>query len=76
LGSRDGDPSISDYIKSVNPTLDNRLRSAIEDAIKAIAAIPEPFALHATYPAADNAVKVVGTDLVDVLEEVYSQLSK
>ncbi|MDE6557403.1 MAG: hypothetical protein K2K55_10655, partial [Duncaniella sp.] len=71
LGSRDGDPSISDYIKSVNPTLDSRLRSAIEDAIKAIAAIPEPFALHATDPAADNAVKVVGTDLVDVLEEVY-----
>lgn len=76
IGSQAGDPSVSGYVKSVNPSLDSKLRKAIDDAIKAISAIPEPFALHATEPAADNAVKVVGTDLVDVLEEVYDQLSK
>lgn len=76
FGSVNGDPSISDYVKSVNPALDNKLREAIDASIAAISAIPEPFALHATEPAADNAVKVVGSDLVDVLEEVYNQLSK
>ncbi len=76
FGSVSGDASISDYIKSVNPALDTKLGNAIEDAIEAIQAIPEPFALHATEAAADNAVKVVGSDLVDVLEEVYSQLGK
>lgn len=75
-GSRSGDASISDYIKSVNPALDTKVRNAIDDAITAIAAIPEPFAKNANCPQADNAVKVVGSDLVDVLEEVYSQLGK
>lgn len=75
-GSKDGDASISDYIKSVNPNLDSKVKEQIQTAIDAISAIPEPFAKNATGTAADNAVTVVGTDLVDVLEEVYSELSK
>lgn len=75
-GSKDGDASISDYIISVNPELDSRVKEIIRTAIDAISAIPEPFAKNATGAAADNAVTVVGTDLVDVLEEVYSELSR
>ena len=75
-GSISGDASVSDYIKSVNPTLDTKVKNAIDNAITAIAAIPEPFALNATGAAADNAVKVVGTDLVEVLEEAYQQVVK
>lgn len=75
-GSVNGDASISDYIKSVNPTLDAELRDAIEKSIDAIAQIPEPFAKNASSAAATNAVKVTGTDLVNTLEKVFSQLSK
>lgn len=49
---------------------------ALDDAVAAIKAIPEPFAKNANSPEADKAVVVVGTDLVDVLEEVYSELLK
>lgn len=76
-GSVEGDKSVSDYIKSVNPELDSKLRKQIRKAIEAIQEIPEPFAKTASNdPAAANAVIVVGTDLVDVLEEVMSELSK
>ncbi|MCC8118611.1 MAG: hypothetical protein LIP09_07700 [Bacteroidales bacterium] len=68
--------SISDYIKSVNPDLDTEMRTAITDAINAISAIPEPFAKNATGSVAGNAVTVVGSDLVDVLQKVYNQLGK
>lgn len=77
-GTNAGDASISDYIKSVDPDLDAQCRQAIEDAINAIAQIAEPFALDANAKgsAATNAVKVVGTDLVDVLNLVNSKLSE
>ena len=75
-GSQSGDASISDYIKKVNASLDTRLKAQITAAKQAIQAIPEPFAKSASGAAADNAVTVVGTDLVDVLEEVMSELSK
>ncbi|MCM1355205.1 MAG: hypothetical protein NC212_02225 [Staphylococcus sp.] len=75
-GSVNGDASISDYIKSVNPGLDAEMREAIDNAIDAIGRIPEPFAKNARSAAATNAVKVTGTDLLDTLEKVYSQLSK
>ncbi|MGM9841832.1 MAG: imelysin family protein [Candidatus Limisoma sp.] len=76
VGSKTGDASVSDYIKSVNPALDTEVRSQIQKAIAAIQAIPEPFAKTATGPEADNAVTVVGTDLVDTLEKVMTELSK
>lgn len=75
-GSNEGDASISDYIKTVDPALDTRVKQQIQASIDAIKAIPEPFAKSASGAAADKAVTVVGTDLVNVLEEVMSALSK
>lgn len=76
-GSNAGDASVSDYIKSVDANLDAECRKAIEDAINAIGQIAEPFALDANAKgaAATNAVKVVGTDLVNVLNKVNAKLS-
>lgn len=76
-GSNAGDASVSDYIKSVDANLDAECRKAIEDAISAIGQIAEPFALDANAKgaAATNAVKVVGTDLVNVLNKVNAKLS-
>jgi len=76
IGSEAGDASISDYIRSVNPGLDTEMRQAIDDAIAAIGAIPEPFAKNARSAEATKAVTVTGTDLLGVLEKVYSELSK
>lgn len=75
-GSKSGDASISDYIQKVDADLDVRVKAQIQKSIEAIEAIPEPFAKSASGAAADNAVTVVGTDLVDVLEEVMTALSK
>lgn len=75
-GSNAGDASVSDYIKSINPELDTRVKNAIQQAITAIQAIPEPFAKNAQGTAAGNAVDVVGTDLVNVLNEVNAELSR
>ena len=75
-GSKSGDASLSDYIKARNPQLDANVRKAIEDAITAIAAIPEPFALNAKGQAATNARNVTGTDLVDQLTPVYNEILK
>ncbi len=75
-GVNSSDASVSKYIKSVNPDLDARVQKAIENAINAISAIPEPFAKNASGAAAGNAVTVVGTDLVNVLEEAYQQVLK
>ncbi len=75
-GSNSGDASISDYIKSVNPELDSKVKSLIENCIAAIEKIPEPFAKNALSKEADDAVRIVGTDLVKVLENVMSELSK
>lgn len=76
-GSQAGDASVSDYIKSVDANLDAECRKVIEDAINAIGQIAEPFALDANAKgaAATNAVKVVGTDLVNVLNKVNAKLS-
>lgn len=75
-GSLSDDASISDYIKSVNPTLDAKVKEQIQASIAAIQKIPEPFAKSALSAEADNAVTVVGTDLVDILESVMAELSK
>lgn len=71
-----GSASVRDYVAKEHPELAKQLEKQIADAIEAIAAIPEPFALHATSPEAQNAVKVVGTDLVELLQEVYNSLSE
>lgn len=68
--------SVSDYVKSINPELDTKLRKAIENAVSAINDIPEPFTKSATGAIAGKAVKVVGEDLVEALEEVYDAILK
>lgn len=73
-GAKAGDRSVSDYVKSVDADLDARVRKAIENAISAISAIPEPFTKTASGSEAANAVKVVGEDLVDTLEEAYETI--
>ncbi len=75
-GSRNGDPSVSDYVKSVNKDLDDRVRDAIERSITDIEAIPEPFAKYAGGQEAAKAVETVGTDLVGALEEVHVLISR
>lgn len=76
-GSNEGDASVSDYIRSVNPVLDAKMKTAIREAVAVIEKIPEPFAKNAATNAdAKAAVTIVGTDLVDVLEEVMATLSK
>ena len=75
-GSQAGDASVSAYIATIDKDLDDRCRAAIEEALQAIAQIPEPFAQSAKSGEAQNAVKVVGTDLVDILIEVNAALSR
>ena len=75
-GPAEGVASISDYVKSVNPELDAELCNAIEEAIAAIRAIPEPFTKTATGPEAAKAVTVVGEDLVNVLEKVRAEITR
>lgn len=75
-GSVAGNASVSDYIKSVDANLDTECKKAIENAIAAIGQIAEPFASNAKSSEASNAVKVVGTDLVDVLNKVNAKLSE
>lgn len=75
-GSIAGDASISDYVKSVNPALDNEVRTAIDHAIASIGRIPEPFAKHATgseAAAAMDACDQLNTILSKVMVEVTRQ---
>lgn len=76
LGSRTGDASVSDYVRSVSPEADASVRSAISNAITAIEAIPEPFAKNATGPLAETAMKAAGTTLVAALENANSVLTR
>lgn len=72
LGSKPGDTSLSDYVKSVDPQTDAAVRSAINNAIVAIEAVPEPFAKNATGPLAEAAMKAAGETLVKALEDANS----
>ncbi len=74
MGSRDGDASVSDYIRGLNPEADTKVRGAIAEAIEAIEAVPEPFAKYAAGSLAEKAVKAAGEDLVEALEEAYAIL--
>lgn len=76
-GSNEGDASISDYIRTIDPALDEEMRTAIDQSIAIIKKIPEPFAKSATTNAdARTAVTTVGTDLVNVLGKVMTALSR
>lgn len=74
-GARQGDASVSDYVKAHDAAADAAVRKAIEDAIAAIEAIPEPFAKTASGSLAETAMKIAGTDLVAALEEAGTVVS-
>lgn len=76
FGSVAGDACLSDYIKSVNPELDSKLRDAINKAIKAIEDIPEPFAKNSTNNPLAATASEACSYLVDVLEETVAQVNK
>lgn len=76
FGTRDGDSSVSDYVRSVNPEVDSEVRKAIENAIITIELIPEPFAKTATGTLAESAIKAVGEDLVRALEKAMAVVTK
>lgn len=75
-GSRSGDASVSDYVKSVDPGVDTKVREAIDNTIKAIEMIPEPFAKSATGALSEAAMKAAGETLVDALSEAADLISK
>lgn len=47
LGMNVGDPSVSNYLASINPTADTAVRNAIDAALSAIDAAPAPFVNYA-----------------------------
>ena len=75
LGSKSGDASVSDYVKSVDSSADAEVRTAIENAIAAIELIPEPFAKNATGSLSEAAMKAAGETLVDALEKAMSAVN-
>ncbi len=76
LGSRSGDASVSDYVKSVNPAVDTEVREAIESAIAAIEKIPEPFAKNATGALSEAAMQGAGNTLVSALEKAMNVVTR
>lgn len=75
LGSRSGDASVSDYVKSVNASADAEVREAIENAITAIEKIPEPFAKNASGSLSEAAMQAAGDTLVSALEKAMSAVT-
>lgn len=75
LGSRSGDPSVSDYVKGVNPAADTAVREAIAGAIAAIERIPEPFAKNATGALSEAAMQAAGDTLTAALEKAMAAVS-
>lgn len=76
LGSKSGDASVSDYVKSVSPDADAAVRNAIDNAISAIEAVPEPFAKNATGALAETAMQAAGDHLVECLENANSIITR
>lgn len=75
-GSRSGDRSVSDYVRSKDAAVDREVRDAIEAAIVAIERVPEPFIKNATSDLSKAAMKAAGTTLVDALEKAVTVVSE
>lgn len=76
LGSRSGDASVSDYVRSVSAATDAAVRDAIDKAIASIEAVPEPFAKTATGALAEAAMIAAGDTLVEALENANSVITR
>jgi hypothetical protein len=66
--------SVSAYIAKVNPQVDAKVKETINASYAAINAIPFPFALNFTDSKADEAVTIIGTNLVKALEDAKTAL--
>ncbi|MDR1332759.1 MAG: peptidase M75 [Tannerella sp.] len=67
--------SVSDYVKGQDAALDGKVRSAIENAIAKIDAIPYPFAVNYASPQAGEAMDACA-ELTDTLNEVKTLLQQ
>ena len=75
-GAKDGDASVSDYVKKHDAALDTKVRKAIEDAIKAIEAIVDFENRAQNNPQVKEAIEKVA-ELEEILnKEVLPLLSK
>lgn len=72
-GSNTGDASVSQYIEEVAPDVDQKVRTAIDEAIAAIEDAEAPFVDNAASAKWKHSVEVVN-DLVDALEEAQQAL--
>lgn len=75
-GSRDGDASLSDFIKRVDADLDTRVLAQISAAKAAIGAIPEPFFFTAQSADTDKAIDAVNALEGLLGDEVMNALKK
>ena len=75
-GSLDGSVntnSMADYINKVNPTLDNNVRAAIDNAIKEVSTMPAPFRNHLSKSETQKAVDACNA-LLDALDAAIEGL--
>lgn len=75
FGAQKDDANLMEYIEQVDKKAAEGLRTAIDKSYAAIEAIPEPFYENAQGEAAQKAVEVVGTDLVEALNAVHKALT-
>ncbi len=76
LGATQSSKSVSDYVRSQNADVDQAVRDAIENAIKAIELIPEPFAKNAVGTLSEEAMQTSGVALVAALEKAMTVISR
>ncbi|MDR0573827.1 MAG: peptidase M75 [Tannerella sp.] len=75
VGSSVLDVSVSAYIKSLDATLDNEIRTAIADAIREIETMPAPFRDNLTEAASGNAKNACNA-LLDKLDEAIELIQE
>ena len=66
--------SMANYIKKANPTLDNNVRTAIDNAIKEVSSMPAPFRNHLTKSETQKAVDACN-NLLDALDAAIEALN-
>lgn len=68
-----GNNSMSAYVKGINSTLDNNVRSAIDNAIKEVSSMPAPFRNHLSKAETQKAVDACNA-LLDALDAAIEGL--
>lgn len=70
LGMNVGDSSVSNYLASINPTVDTAVRNAIDAALSAIEAAPAPFV---NYAGSHNELWKKATDACNELKKALDE---